>query len=96
MVIKNYIVVLNCHDKKRSTVFHYFFCSQKPKIFRDSEKIVYLKIALRNGHFYAMRCVEALGLKKAEEGVVRISLVHYNTEDEVNPLIEGLTLINGR
>jgi len=47
-------------------------------------------IAVRNGHFYARRCVEALGLKDADEGVVRVSLVHYNTEDEVQRLIEGL------
>jgi cysteine desulfurase family protein (TIGR01976 family) len=48
------------------------------------------KIAVRNGHFYAFRCVEALGIADPEEGVVRISLVHYNTEDEVNRLSEAL------
>jgi cysteine desulfurase family protein (TIGR01976 family) len=48
------------------------------------------KIAVRNGHFYALRCVEALGIADPEEGVVRISLVHYNTEDEVNRLSEAL------
>jgi cysteine desulfurase family protein (TIGR01976 family) len=47
-------------------------------------------IAVRNGHFYARRCVEALGLEDAEEGLIRVSMVHYNTEDEVNRLVEGL------
>jgi len=47
-------------------------------------------IAVRNGHFYARRCVEALGLKDPEEGVIRVSLVHYNTEEEVNRLVDGL------
>jgi cysteine desulfurase family protein (TIGR01976 family) len=47
-------------------------------------------IAVRNGHFYARRCVEALGLEDPDEGVIRVSLVHYNTEDEVERLIDGL------
>ena len=47
-------------------------------------------IAVRNGHFYARRCVEALGLKDPDEGVVRVSLVHYNTAEEVDRLVDGL------
>ncbi len=53
---------------------------------RLSEKF----IAVRNGHFYARRCIEALGLKDPEEGVIRVSLVHYNTEEEVERLVDGL------
>jgi cysteine desulfurase family protein (TIGR01976 family) len=48
------------------------------------------QIAVRNGHFYARRCVEALGLDDPDEGVIRVSLVHYNTEDEAERLIDGL------
>jgi len=48
------------------------------------------QIALRNGHFYARRCVEALGVEDADDGIIRISLVHYNSEDEVGRLVEGL------
>ncbi len=40
------------------------------------------KIAIQSGSFYAWRCVKALGLDP-ETGVIRVSLVHYNTEDEV-------------
>ena len=54
------------------------------------EKLVERDIAVRNGHFYALRCLEALGFEDTTEGVIRISLVHYNTEGDVNRLIEGL------
>ncbi len=56
------------------------------------KQLVERKIAVRNGYFYAFRCVEALGVKDPEkEGVIRISLVHYNHEDEVDRLIETLS-----
>lgn len=54
------------------------------------KKLVEKKIALRNGHFYAARCLEALGIQDIDDGIVRISLVHYNTTEEVNRLIDGL------
>jgi cysteine desulfurase family protein (TIGR01976 family) len=47
------------------------------------------RIALRHGHFYAHRAVEALGLH-GRNGVVRVSMVHYNTRDEVDRLIAAL------
>lgn len=47
------------------------------------------RIGIRFGHFYAQRAIEALGLA-ARNGVVRISMVHYNTEAEVARLIEAL------
>ncbi len=47
-------------------------------------------IAVRNGHFYALRCLEALGVEDAEEGIIRNSLVHYMTEEEISRLVEGL------
>lgn len=44
---------------------------------------------LRWGHFYSKRlCEEVLGL--GPEAVVRVSMVHYNTEDEVRGLVEVL------
>jgi cysteine desulfurase family protein (TIGR01976 family) len=48
------------------------------------------KIAIRNGHFYAKRLIEALGVADAGDGVVRASMVHYNTVDEVDRLIAEL------
>jgi cysteine desulfurase family protein (TIGR01976 family) len=47
------------------------------------------KIAVRHGHFYAPRLIEALGLAE-HGGVVRVSMVHYNTVAEVDRLIEVL------
>jgi len=46
-------------------------------------------IGIRWGHFYAPRLVDALGLTD-RDGVVRVSLVHYNTEAEVRRLTEAL------
>ena len=48
-------------------------------------------VAARSGHFYALRLVQAVGVKDTEDGVLRMSLVHYNTEDDVDRLISGLT-----
>ncbi|KAL7786221.1 pyridoxal phosphate-dependent transferase [Trichoderma ceciliae] len=61
---------------------------------RDSQDVVEAvekktKYAFRWGTFYSDRLVrETLGLGK--DGVVRVSIVHYNTLDEVNGLIEAL------
>jgi cysteine desulfurase family protein (TIGR01976 family) len=47
------------------------------------------RIAISHGHFYAHRCVEGLGIDP-EPGVVRASMLHYNTLHEVDRLIEAL------
>ena len=47
------------------------------------------KVAIRWGDFYAARAIDALGLRDAG-GIVRASLVHYNTRAEVDRLIEAL------
>ena len=41
------------------------------------------------GHFYAVRLLEALGLDPAR-GVLRISLLHYNSADEIDRLLVAL------
>lgn len=46
-------------------------------------------VAIRYGHFYARRAIEALGLL-GRNGVVRASLAHYNTPAEVARLVEAL------
>jgi len=51
-------------------------------------------IGIRHGHMYAYHLCEALGLVP-EDGVVRVSLVHYNTMDEVERLIEVLETAMG-
>ena len=44
-------------------------------------------IAIRHGHMYAYHLCEALGMDP-DDGVVRVSMVHYNTPDEIERLIE--------
>lgn len=47
------------------------------------------RIAIRYGHFYAYRLVERLRLME-RDGVVRVSMAHYNAPDEVARLIAAL------
>jgi len=46
-------------------------------------------VGVRSGHFYARRCIEAVGLAP-QDGVVRISALHYNTSEEISRLLEGI------
>ena len=50
------------------------------------------RIGIRFGDFYAKKLIQDLGLEE-KNGVVRISLVHYNTADEVKKLIGVLKKI---
>ena len=47
-------------------------------------------IAIGQGNFYAPRLLEALGITDTTDGVLRASMVHYNTMDEVDRLIAAL------
>ena len=51
-----------------------------------------ISVALKNDDFYAWRCLEALGIDTTD-GVVRASMVHYNTHEDVNKLISALKKI---
>tara|TARA_B100001093_G_scaffold454661_1_gene464191 strand:- start:871 stop:1971 length:1101 start_codon:yes stop_codon:yes gene_type:complete len=44
-------------------------------------------VATRNDNFYAWRCLKALDIN-TDDGVIRISMIHYNTEKEVKNLIK--------
>ena len=46
-------------------------------------------IGIRYGHFYSARLLDELGIC-TEDGVVRTSMVHYNTRAEVDRLIAAL------
>jgi selenocysteine lyase/cysteine desulfurase len=65
---------------------------------RDASEIPPLlderQIAVRFGHFYAYRLIRDLGLLE-RDGVVRVSLVHYNTPGEVARLVEVLAEVLG-
>ncbi|KAF2015662.1 PLP-dependent transferase [Aaosphaeria arxii CBS 175.79] len=59
-------------------------------IVEEADKIS--NFGFRWGHFYSKRlCDEVLGL--GPEAVVRVSMVHYNTEEEVKGLVEVLDKI---
>jgi cysteine desulfurase family protein (TIGR01976 family) len=49
-------------------------------------------VAIRWGHFYAHRAMEALGLH-ARGGVVRVSMAHHNTPAEVDRLVAALATV---
>ena len=46
-------------------------------------------IGTENGHFYAHRLLGDLGIEP-EDGVVRLSLVHYSNLDEVDRILKAL------
>jgi selenocysteine lyase/cysteine desulfurase len=49
------------------------------------------QIGIRYGHFYAYSLVDNLRPKlDVDDGVVRISLVHYNTVEEVEKIVDVL------
>lgn len=47
-------------------------------------------IAAKNGHFYAYRLLQSMGVEDMNDGVLRISLSHYNTQEEVERCLIGL------
>jgi selenocysteine lyase/cysteine desulfurase len=53
-------------------------------------KLAEKEVAVRNGDFYAVRCLEGLGIEDVEDGIIRISLVHYNSEADVDRLVAAL------
>jgi cysteine desulfurase family protein (TIGR01976 family) len=57
-----------------------------------SSELVKSGIATRNDNFYAWRCLMALGID-VDDGVVRTSMVHYNTHEDVDNLINALKKI---
>lgn len=56
------------------------------------EAMVARGIGARNGHMYAYRLCKRLGID-TETGVVRVSLLHYNTEGEVTRLLNALSTL---
>ncbi|MGB3562252.1 MAG: aminotransferase class V-fold PLP-dependent enzyme, partial [Thermoanaerobaculia bacterium] len=49
-------------------------------------------IQVRDGHFYAARAVEVLGLAE-RGGLVRIGVSMYNTPEEIDRLLEGVAAL---
>ncbi len=56
------------------------------------ERVDPFRVAIRYGHFYSARLIERLGLFE-KDGVVRVSMVHYNSPEEVDRLISALEIV---
>ena len=65
---------------------------QAEAIVRHMDKF---NIGIRFGDFYARRLIEALNLQ-VQGGVVRVSMAHYNTAEEIDKLILHLEEVIGR
>lgn len=57
-----------------------------------AERLAQQGIFVWNGNYYALRLSEVLGLEP--DGMVRIGLLHYNTADEVERLLQELAALN--
>jgi selenocysteine lyase/cysteine desulfurase len=57
-----------------------------------TEKMAEAEIGIRDGHMYAPRLMRRLGLSM-DSGVIRASLVHYNTVDEIRRFGNALSEI---
>ena len=77
-------------NKNRAPTIAFKFNNLSSKIV--SSHLVKNGIATRNDNFYAWRCLKALGID-INDGVVRTSMVHYNTNEDVEKLIYFLKKI---
>ena len=77
----------NVQDKDRAPTISFISKTRTSK--KISDILVKNNIATRNDNFYAWRCLKALGID-TNDGVVRISLTHYNKISEINYLIKIL------
>jgi cysteine desulfurase family protein (TIGR01976 family) len=78
-------VVYGVADKSRISERVPTLCFNLPNIppARVTEELAKRNIGVRDGHMYAPRLMQRVGLAK-ETGAVRASLVHYNTMEEVH------------
>lgn len=79
----------HAHSKRVCTIS---FISSRINSQQIVEFIDQFNIGIRFGHFYAYRLIQDLQLPQ-QDGVVRISLLHYNTFQEVDYLIHCLDQI---
>lgn len=61
-----------------------------------ARKAAELGVAIGFGHFYAKRLLESLGIADTQDGVLRCSMAHYNTLEEVDRLTSALDTILGK
>ena len=88
----NLIGKTNISNKDRAPTIAFTMNNKSSK--ELSSDLVQQGIATRNDNFYEWRCLKALGID-TDDGVVRTSMVHYNTHEDVKKLIEALMDIRG-
>ena len=86
---KNFRLIGQNNIKNKNRAPTVSFISKHKSAKSLSKFLIKNKIATRNDNFYAWRCLNALGIN-TDDGVVRISLLHYNTESEIKNLIKIL------
>ena len=77
-------------NKNRAPTIAFKFNNKSSK--EVSNQLILSGIATRNDNFYAWRCLNALGIDTTD-GVVRTSMVHYNTHEDVEKLVSALRKI---
>jgi cysteine desulfurase family protein (TIGR01976 family) len=65
------------------------FWSERSRSADIYQALIDADVSCGHGHFYAIRLVQALGLDP-DDGLVRLSMVHYNTPAEVDRALEVL------
>lgn len=65
------------------------FYSQKMKSAEIAGALINAKVGCGHDHFYAYRLIDTLGVDP-DDGVVRLSLLHYNSPEEVNRAVSVL------
>ena len=78
------------YKKDRAPTISFTFNDISSK--KASQILVKNGIATRNDNFYAWRCLKSLGIDTSD-GVIRISMLHYNKINEVEKLISVLEKI---
>jgi len=77
-------------NKNRAPTFSFTYKGKKSE--EISKLLTNNNIATRNDNFYAWRCLKSLGIDE-HDGVIRISMTHYNKINEVEKLINILDKI---
>ena len=85
------IIGLN-HSETNQRVATLSFVHDKTDSKTIVEQVDPHNIGIRFGDFYAVELINNLALRN-QNGVVRISLAHYNTSDEIKMLINALNKI---
>jgi cysteine desulfurase family protein (TIGR01976 family) len=76
--------------RERVSVFSFLVEGRDSREF--PEKLRAHKIGLFADDFYAARCIDAIGARP-QNGVVRASMVHYNSPEDVDRLVDALDRI---